>query len=231
MKQIILALLAIVTIISLIITAFTIDQVGREDQRLKSDLQYRSTLLAESLKETVEPNFINKSEDYLQNVVERFTDTERFAGLGIYDNKGKAIAISSVIPEATSAAQEVIANAMDADKANGDFAKFQDKKIYLLAIPLHDEKSVVGALMIAQNAGYIDSRLTEIWKNSLMRLFLQIFLLTIAIFLVIRWLIFAPVRSLAESLKSARIGNSDTNKLLSNSLLLQPITKEVTNIR
>ncbi|KKQ76377.1 MAG: hypothetical protein US99_C0074G0004 [Candidatus Daviesbacteria bacterium GW2011_GWF2_38_6] len=173
MKQIILVLLAIITVISLIVTTFTIDQVGREDQRLKSDLQYRSTLLAESLKETVEPNFINKSEDYLQNVVERFTDTERFAGLGIYDNKGKAIAISSVIPEATSAAQEVIANAMDADKANGDFAKFQDKKVYLLAVPLHDEKSVVGALMIVQNAGYIDSRLTEIWKNNLVRLLVQ----------------------------------------------------------
>jgi len=56
MKQIILALLAIVTVISLIVATFTIDQVSREDQRLKSDLQYRSTLLAESLKETVEPN-------------------------------------------------------------------------------------------------------------------------------------------------------------------------------
>ncbi len=232
MKQIILALLAIVTIISLIITTFTIDQVSREDQRLKSDLQYRSTLLAESLKETVEPNFINKSEVYLQNVVERFTDKERFAGVGIYDNKGKAIAISSVIPEATSAAQEVIANAMDADKANGDFAKFQDKKVYLLAVPLHDEKSVVGALMIVQNSGYIDSRLTEIWKNNLVRLLVQASLLSFAVLLLIRWIIYAPIKSLVETLRSARSGTlKQDSKRLTNSFLFGPLISEVTNIR
>lgn len=232
MKQIILALLAIVVVISLIVATFTIDQVGREDQRLKSDLEYRSTLLAESLKETVEPNFINKSEDYLQNVVERFTDKERFAGLGIYDNKGKAIAISSVIPEATSAAQEVVANAMDADKANGDFANFKDKKVYLLAVPLHDEKSVVGALMIVQNAGYIDDRLAEIWRNNLVRLLVQASLLSFATLLLIRWIIYAPIKNLVETLKLARSGDLKQNsKTLKNSFLFGSLVNEVTSIR
>lgn len=87
---------------------------------MRTDLQHRSTLLAESLKETVEPNFINRSENYLQNVVERFSNKERFAGLGIYDNKAEVIAASSTIPEATSAARNVVADAMDSDKANGD---------------------------------------------------------------------------------------------------------------
>ena len=231
MKQIITALLIIVLTVSLIAVTFTINQVKNEEQRLTVDLQHRSILLAESFRETIEPNFINKSDEYLQTIVEKFADRERFAGMAVYDHKGNINAMSSSLPKEISKAQQIATDAMDEDKANGDFVEFKDKKTYLLAIPLHDEKSVVGALMIAQNAGYIDSRLTEIWKNSLMRLFLQIFLLTIAIFLVIRWLIFAPVRSLAESLKSARIGNSDTNKLLSNSLFLQPITKEVTNIR
>ncbi|MBI2017606.1 trehalose-6-phosphate synthase [Candidatus Daviesbacteria bacterium] len=232
MKQIILVLLAIVIVISLIVATFTIDQISREDQRLKSDLQYRSTLLAESLKETVEPNFINKSESYLQNVVKRFSDQERFAGLGIYDNKGKAIAISSVIPEATSAAQKVIANAMDEDKANGDFANFQNQKVYLLAVPLHDEKSVVGALMIVQNAGYIDNRLTEIWKNNLIRLLVQASLLSLAVLLLIRWIIFAPIKSLVETLRLARSGTSKQNsKTLTNSFLFGPLINEVTSIR
>lgn len=231
MKQIILVLLAIVIVISLVVATFTIDQVSREDQRLKSDLQYRSTLLAESLKETVEPNFINKSEDYLQNVVKRFTDKERFAGLGIYDNKGQAIAISSVIPEATSAAQAIIANAMDEDKANGDFTKFQNKKVYLLAVPLHDEKSVVGALMIVQNAGYIDDRITEIWKNNLIRLLVQTTLLSLAVLLLIRWIIFVPIKSLVETLKLARSGTlKQHSKKLTNSFLFGPLINEVTSI-
>lgn len=232
MKQIISAIFVITIIISLIVITFTINQAGNEEQRLKSDLEYRSILLAESLKETVEPNFINKSEDYLQNVVERFTDKERFAGLGIYDNKGKTIAVSSVIPEATSAAQEVVANAMDADKANGDFAKFQDKKVYLLAIPLREDKSVVGALLVVQNAGYIDDRLTEIWKNNLLRLFIQVSLLSLATLLLIRWIIYAPIKNLVETLKLARSGDLRQNsKTLKNSFLFGSLVNEVTSIR
>ena len=50
MKQVIAALFVIITIISLFVIAFTVNQVGEEEQRLKSDLQYRSTLLTESLK-------------------------------------------------------------------------------------------------------------------------------------------------------------------------------------
>ncbi|MBI2196075.1 trehalose-6-phosphate synthase [Candidatus Daviesbacteria bacterium] len=232
MKQILVTILIIVAVIALIVIAFTINQVGQEEQRMKTDLQYRSTLLAESLKETVEPNFINKSENYLQNVVEKFTDKERFAGLGIYDNKTKVIAVSSTIPEATSAAQEVVANAMDADKANGDFAKFGSRKVYLLAVPLHDDKSVVGALMVAQNAGYIDDRLNEIWKNNLIRLLIQASLLSFATILLIRWIIYEPIRGLVETLRLARMGNEgQSTKGLTNSLFFRPLVKEISNIK
>lgn len=203
-----------------------------EDQRLKSDLLHRSTLLAESLKETIEPNFTNKSQYYLQSVVERFTSQERFAGLGIYDNKGEVVAVSSTTPEASSAASEIVANAMDADKENGDFMRFGDEKVYFLAVPLHDEQSVVGALMIAQNANYIDERLNEIWRNNLIRLFVQASLLSAAIVLLVRWIIYEPIKILVETLKLARTGNLEQfSDKLPNSLFLKPLIKEVSNVR
>lgn len=232
MKQIIVVVLVILATVSLIIVAFTLNQVGKEEERLKIDLQYRSTLLAESLKETVEPNFINKSEDYLQTVVERFAGKERFAGLGVYDNKGKIIAISSTIPESTAAAAEIVGSAMDADKPNGDFVKSKNSKVYVLAVPLHDEKSVVGALMVVQNAGYINERISEIWKNNLIRLFVQTSLLSVAVILLIRWLIYTPIRSLVESLRQARSGEVKHNShSLTNSLLFRPLVNEVFSIR
>ncbi|MFH1536310.1 MAG: trehalose-6-phosphate synthase [Patescibacteria group bacterium] len=232
MKQVIAALLIIVTIISLIVIAFTINQVGQEEQRLKSDLQYRSTLLAESLKETVEPNFINKSEGYLQTVVERFANKERFAGLGIYDNKNEIIAVSSSIPEATSAASQIVANAMDADKATGDFETLESRKFYILALPLHDDQSVVGALMVVQNAAYIDDRLSEIWRNNLIRLLIQASLLSFATIILIRWIIYAPIRGLVETLRLARMGGTEQSSgRLTSSLFFQPLVKEISNIR
>ncbi|MBI2019396.1 hypothetical protein HYS95_01860, partial [Candidatus Daviesbacteria bacterium] len=114
MKQIIISVLIIVLTISLIVTAFTVNQVENENQRLKTDLTYRTTLLAESLRESIEPNFINKSDTYLEGVLERFTTKERLAGLGVYDNKGNMIVASSTASEATLSAQQVISNTMDA---------------------------------------------------------------------------------------------------------------------
>lgn len=231
MRHIILAVLVIFLAVGLIAVVFTFNQANQEQQRLTLDLQYRSDLLARSLKETVEPNFINKSDDYLQTLVEKFANRERFAGMAIYDNKDNIVAISSNLPKEISDSQKIVTDVMDADKAGGDFSMLNNKNYYLFAMPLHDKDSVVGAVMIVQNAGYIDSRITEIWKNNLTRLFLQTSLLVVALLLLIRWLIFAPIRSLAESLKSVRTDNDNSNKLLSNSLFLQPLTKEVSNIR
>ncbi len=232
MKQIIAAVLIIVAIISLIVIAFTVNQVSYEQQRLQSDLQYRSTLLADSLKETIEPNFINKSDDYLQSVVERFTSKERFAGLGIYDNKNQIIALSSTLPESTSAASEIVANAMDEDKPSGDFASLDNKKIYLLAVPLHNNKSVVGAMLIAQNANYIDDRLFEIWRNNLIRLLIQASLLSLATILLIRWIIYEPIKGLVDNIKLARMGQAGKNpKNLAGSFFFRPLIKEISNMR
>ncbi len=231
MKQIFIALIVIVAVIALIIIIFTINQVSSEDERLKNDMVYRSTLLADSLKETIEPNFINKSEASLQNVVDRFTNKERFAGLGIYDNKGTAISVSSTIPEATSSAQQIVADAMDEDKANGDFTTFGGRKVYALAVPIHDDKSVVGALLVVQNAGYIDVRLQEIWKNNLVRFLLQASLLSLAMLLLIRWIIYEPIKSLVETLRQTRFGGIQNSKGLNNSFLFRPLQREISHMQ
>jgi len=229
MKQFLIVIFLVALIVSLVAISFTISQVGQEEKRLTIDLQHRSTLLAESLKDNIEPNFINKSDQYLQNVVEKFADKERLAGLVVYDNKGNIVAVSSILPKDISDSQKTAFDVMDSDKANGDFGKLNDKKMYLFAVPLHDKNSVVGSLMIVQNAGYIDNRLNEIWKNNLIRLSVQIFLLSIASVLLLRWIIFKPMIGLAESLKQMRSGGRRITSH-GNHLFFKPLAREISNM-
>src|SRR3990167_8737912 len=196
MKQIFAAVFVIIVIISFIVVAFTLTQVQQEEQRLKDGLEQRFILLAESLKETVQPNFINKSDQQLQNLVNRFEDKQRLTGMAIYNNKGDTIATSSSLIANVLKTKKIAEEAMDADAANGDFVELTNEKMYLLAIPLHDQENVVGALIIAQDASYIDTRLNEIWKSNLLRLFIQASLISVAILLIIRWLIVEPIRGL-----------------------------------
>lgn len=228
MRQIIVIILLIAVIVGLISIAFSIRQADAEQERLSIDLLHRSTLLAESLRETIEPNFIVKSDEYLQTVVEKFANRERLAGLSVYDNKGNIIAVSSNLPRETLESQKIVADAMDGDKANGDFVTLNDAKMYVFALPLHDNASVVGSLMIAQNAGYIDTRLQEIWRNNWMRLFTQVFFLSLALVLFLRLVIYKPIHSLAESLKQARLGSQ--SKSIPNNPFFQPLVREISNI-
>lgn len=228
MKQVAGAVGAIVLVVSLVAVFFTFKQVEQNEESLKLDLQHRTTLLAESFAEVAEPNFIQKSDVYLQQLVERFSNRERLAGLAIYDNKENITAISSNLPRDIGQSQKIAAASMDSNMATGDFVVYKDQTMYVFAIPLHDGGSVVGALAVVQNASYIDARIAEIWRNSLMRLLIQVFLVAVAILLAIRWAIYHPVLSLVQSVQRARLGDAEVMPQGPfNHFLFGPLAKEV----
>ncbi len=234
MRQIIVAILVVVFIVSLIGISFTLNQANDENKRLENDILSRSSLVADSLKESLESNFSNKPTAQLQSIVDKFTDNKRVAGLAIIDNKGGILAISSILPKEISKVQEIAIDSMDSDIENGNFVNFDDQKMYVFASPLHDtdRKNVIGSLIVVQNAGYIDNRLTEIWKNNLIRLIVQSLLITIAVFLILRWIIFAPIRTLITSLQSTSGGSNDTKsiKIFSNPIF-GPLLHEITTMQ
>lgn len=220
----------IIAVVSLIAIFFTYNQVSNEEKRLTNDIQYRSSLLSNSLKESVEPNFINKSDDYLQSVVERFADQQRIAGLAVVDNAGKIIAVSSTLPKSLMESQVIVSDVMDSDTENGNFAIFNNKKMYIFATPLHDKKNVVGALIVVQNASYINNRLFDIWTTAFIRLLVQILLLSIIVLLVLRWVIFKPIQSLVTSLQETRL-NKNQSENISTYPIFAPLLQEVSRIQ
>jgi len=187
------------------------------------------------MKGNVEPNFINKSNGYLQSVVENFADKQRLAGIAIVNSNGKFIASSHSLPtnvKQSTQTNQIITNTMDGDQDKGDFITANGKKFYIYASPIHDKKSVVGALVVAQNAGYIDTQLNDIWKSDLLKLFIQAFLLSLAILIILRWILIVPLANLVESLQTTRQG--DKKKTITRVLdnpFLGPLIKEVGNIQ
>lgn len=235
MKQLLAAIGIVIVIIATIAVYFTWTHVDSETKRLQGDIQYRSYLVADSLKESVQPNFINKSNVYLQEVVERFADKQRLAGIVIVDSTDKLIAATPSLPNGLTQSKltnQIITDAMDGDQDNGNFIVVSNKKYYIYASPLHDKKSVVGALAVVQNAGYIDSQLYDIWRSDLLKLFIQAFLLSVAILLILRWVILEPIRNLVESLQLTRKGDGNKRKSkVFNNPFLGPLIKEVGTIQ
>lgn len=233
MKQIIAIVFVIFAVISLIALTFTLNQINQEANRLEADIQYRSSLLADGLKETVEPNFINKSDPYLQSLVERYANDQRVAGLAIVDNKGAIVAVSSSLSKEISQPQKSAADAMDADKPNGNFETISGEKMYIFATPLHDKKSVVGSLIVVQHASYIDSRLFDIWTGNIIRLITQALMISLAVLLILRWVIYQPTKNLVEALRSTRRGDPEKNgkDISPSSFFFKNLVNEISSVR
>ncbi|HSX09038.1 MAG TPA: trehalose-6-phosphate synthase [Candidatus Saccharimonadales bacterium] len=235
MKQLFAAVGVVIIIISLIAFYFSWTQVASEQKRLQSDIQYRSYLVVDSLKESVEPNFVNKSKVNLQHDVENFADKQRLAGIGIVNNTGKFIAASPSLSndlKNSKTSNQIIIDTMDGDQDNGNFVTVDNNKYYVYASPLQDKKSVVGALIVVQNAGYIDTELNDLWMSDLTKLFIQAFLLAIAILIILRWLILMPIRNLVESLQTTRKdGKKRTIAKVFDNPLFAPLVKEVGNMQ
>lgn len=227
MKQFFVIIFGVTVLVSLVVFGFTVKQADQERQSLADDLQYRTRLLADSLKESVEPGFSADSAQTVQKLLDKFGGRKRLAGLAVYDNKGNTVAVSSDLPAQVASDPPVVADAMDSDQSEDDFLKVADKNLYLFAEPLHAEGKVVGALLVAQNAAYIDSRVADIWKNNLLRLLVQGIFFAIALILIIQWAILKPIVKMAESMKQARAGKNGADSPLKEHAFFKPLTKEI----
>lgn len=226
---------SVVVAVSLVALMFNIRQVDQEKIALTTNLEQRASLLADSLKESVEPYYANSSQPSfqvsLQKVVNKFANRERLAGIALYDTKGVLLATSSGLPKTIIENTKIVTDAMDSDASNNVFLDANGENRYVHVDPLHNNESIVGALMVVQNAGYINTSIKEIWKGNLLRLLIQVIIFSITIFIILRFFVFRQVIRLVESVKKIRMGESKENfKDEGKYSFFTPLAKEIAHI-
>lgn len=231
MKQLVLALCFILFLISLLTFGFTFNQTMREEERMRSDLQTRVVLLADSLKESIEPSFLQKSYTYLQSIVERFANKEQVSGIGVFDETFTPIVVSSLLQSMSPTEKNILVSSKQQNTFIGEFISKDNKSYYMLAVPLRDNEEATGALMLVHDASYITSRVNDIWQYNLVRLLFQVLLITTCFLFAVHWLMYRPLRNLASSIQTSRAGGSFDVTFLQNSFLFRPLTKEISDLK
>lgn len=231
MKQLFSIIAGVVTVVSLVVLAFTYQQVHGEQVQLTADLRLRTALLADSLKEAIRPSYLKNATSTLQGVLDKFAGRERLLGLAVYDNHGNIFATSAEFPPEVTSRGEIPQQAMDADSVWADFLTSARGKIYAFATPLREDEKVIGALVVIQRADFIDHALAEIWRTNALRLLVQALLFSIAIVLILRWIIFRPILRMAESMRQTRIGRTGpSGDALPSHGFFRPIATEITKM-
>jgi len=227
MRQVLLVVGAAVVVVSLVVGFFAMSQANQEELELTSRMQSRSQVLADSLAESIEPAYNTRATSTVQRIIDRFVSSERLAGLSVFDSSGVLVAGSSGMP--LPADGKIIATAMDSDEPGGDFVRRDDGTYYVHAIPIHEDERVVGALVLAQNATYIDEGIRGVWKDNIIRWFLQIIVFAVAVFILVRWVFFRSISKMVESLQATRKGSSEIDTAPSSSFF-KPLAGEISKV-
>ena len=222
--RIVLSIIVVVSAIAFLLTLF---QAQQEREGLRRDLDRRTSLLAESLRETIEPLVGQPQAARLQHVVENFGNRERLAGVAVYDAKDQLIAVTPALAPQLPTIPSLVPDAMNADRSTGGFVEIGNTRMYLYALPLHREAVVTGVLVIFYDAAYVQDHLSRIWRNNFVGFLVQALLISLTTLFVIRWSIVGSITKMAEWMKRLRTDKTAEPLHFPDGDIFEPLTREV----
>ena len=208
MKITLRLVVSLVIVVGLVAGGFSFYQVRTEKIRLKSELERRTILLAESIQESVTPLLLSDSSLKLSLLVQRFSNRVGFQGIAVHDADGQLLASTADLEPMIQGSGPQIVHVLTEYRPVGVFVRVGNRRTYRYASPLVQEEKPIGVLTLFHDASFIDVRLTEIWRDNLIR-FLVLTVLVVAITLiVVRWSITGPIAQMAGWIKELRTGKT-----------------------
>src|SRR6185295_17211834 len=185
---------------------FAYYQVRTERRSLERDLQRQALNLAESLGKAAEAPLERHSYRELQALVDRFKNRERLAGIAVYDQSGKLVAITAGLE---SRLNGIPPSMLEEATSEGSYSAFIDlggAPMYVTAVPLLAESVQLGTLSLFHDAAYIDQRTAEAWRRDIASVSLQVLLIGGVTLLTMRWAVGQPLVRMTQWLREVRTG-------------------------
>jgi trehalose-6-phosphate synthase len=223
-------ILFLVVGISLVTFFISRNQVRSEKSGLRTDLQRRAAILADSLQEIVEPALERGSRGELRRIVERFGNREQLVGVIVYNDQGNVLAESSSLVTRLTPPPVPRDRLKDDDRGFGEFVTLGGKPMHAYYMPLHKDGKVAGVLAIFHNAAYIEAQSDRIWRETVWHVVAQVLLIVLITVLIMRWTIILPISRTAQWMKDVRAGRAGPRPKIPKEDFLAPFSQEVVNL-
>jgi len=234
MKIILRLIISLVAIVAVVAVSFSFWQARQEEVRLKTELERRANILADSLRMSVEPLLSVESTPYLQKIVDKFSNRERVVGIAIHDIQENLILASQGVQPVLQANPKLIAgNIQEAERLgreHGEFVAAGTRQLHAYSVPLFTGEKASHVLTLFHDATYIQDRVRRIWINSFWRASIQAFLIALVTALLVYLNIMTPIRKATEWIKKVRLGESPEIFDFRGQQLLGPLAKEITRM-
>jgi trehalose-6-phosphate synthase/uncharacterized membrane protein affecting hemolysin expression len=225
--RIVLPLIASVAVISVLFAAY---QVRLQKRTLQNDLSLRAEILAENLKDSVQPLVRGASTREVQRLIERFAQREPGMGIAIYDPGGKVIARTEGWGHLFDVRPEAGVRAATTNAGVGQFLNAGNVPIHVYALPLYRDDEETGTLVVFNDARYISTQVSQTLRDNSLNALFQTLLISGLAFVLVRWTFTAPLARTATWLRSLRTGQSGERVTPPQAQILDELHVEVTHL-
>jgi trehalose 6-phosphate synthase len=212
----------------LIIGAFAFFQVRDERARVLSDLERRAALLAESLKESVEPAARRGSAPVMLRLLKKFGRPDR--RIAVYDQFGSPVTAAPGGPEAMPPSLPEITGAIENGATGKGLRAIEGRRTYVYATPLADEERTIGALVVFVDASHLDDLEKGLWQYHAVRFFAIALGISLITFIVVRASVTRPLSAMAGWAKTLKTGKMMPPPNVADAQLFGPLAVEMVGL-
>ncbi len=225
-------MLPVIACIALISGLFAYYQEQDQEQALHKELDQRASLAAQSLADNLQPLLDkNASATELRRALNRFSTRERTVGAAIFDDSGKSVAVTDRLPAALENSFPALTPKIDPENPDGRgiFLTLGTRYYHAQMLSMRRADGKTMGLAVFHEAGFIREQSAVIWRQTLIHVSLEVLLIVLITFLVIRWSLVSPITKAAQWLKALRSGKSG-EMTAPRSELLGPLAKEMEGV-
>ncbi|HEY6183977.1 MAG TPA: trehalose-6-phosphate synthase [Terriglobales bacterium] len=222
--RLIVSLIIGITLVSLFSSYY---EVLGEKRTLRRDLERRADVLGESLVSNVERSLERNSGRDLERIVQRFGNREHLIGIAVYDLENKLIAATPELTNKLATAPPLLGQAINKNDGVSAFLHLGDAQVEMYALPVHKDDKVVGGLLIVHDAGYIHDQNLKTWRESFLRILLQVLVISVVTLLIVRWSIAGPIARAAQWMRALRMGRLSLPQEIPDLDVFRPLAREV----
>ena len=228
--KLVLPLIISVALVSLLFAAY---QVRTQRRNLRNDLSRRAEVLAESLREAIDPLFEKgdrSSEKAMQKLVDRFAQREHMKGIAVYEASGSLRVMTSSLENAYKEAPATAKLSIEKNAGQGAFTSVNSTSVYLYAVPLERGGKTAGTLLVIFDGSYINSRVLLTVRDALLTALLETLLITGLALVLVRWTFLDPLKRTAKWLRTLRAGETQIPASLPQGEIFDQLNREMTHL-
>jgi len=160
--------------------------------------------------------------------VARFSNRDHLLGIGVYDTNFNPLAVTPDLRAVISTTPDILKNAIAGNRPQTADTRVHLKRLYILAVPLHNiNDRVAGGMIVVYDTGYIRTQTFRVWGQAFLHLASQVLVIVAITLLIVRWSLVGPIARAAQWMKTLRIDRHVVPPSARDLDFLRPLTKEV----